>query len=176
MTFLDAPEGERLKSEGQQLALDWARTKARMSWSSMRHRCENSKSENFARYGGRGIKVCRAWASFEAFYADVGPPPRGAYLDRIDNDGNYEPGNVRWVDAKTSARNRRSSRIVEALGRKRSLIEWAEETGIPKTTLRERLEHGWPADQAVTAPVRPKAKNGCALPRSYRRKPALEPT
>lgn len=73
-------------------------------------RCVRPSHHAYARYGGRGVTVCESWrADFWAFVADVGERPEGLTLDRIDNDGNYEPGNVRWADYSTQAKNRRPS-------------------------------------------------------------------
>jgi hypothetical protein len=77
-------------------------------WSSMKARCLNPKDSHFAHYGGRGITVCERWRqSFAAFRDDMGPRPEGLEIDRINNDGNYEPGNCRWTTRSVQATNRR---------------------------------------------------------------------
>lgn len=88
------------------------RTPEWYAWRSMKSRCSNSNSPAYANYGGRGISVCSEWQeSFEAFLSHVGPRPGpGHEIDRTNNDGNYEPGNVRWVTRKENRNNRRDSK------------------------------------------------------------------
>ena len=77
------------------------------SWTHMRDRCRNPSNDSWDYYGGRGITICDEWHSFEQFLADMGERPEGTSIDRIDVNGNYEPSNCRWADAKTQVENRR---------------------------------------------------------------------
>lgn len=79
------------------------------TWSLMLQRCENTKNPKFKHYGGRGIQVCEAWHKFAVFFADMGDRPEGLTIDRVDNDGNYEPGNCRWATKVEQQANRRNS-------------------------------------------------------------------
>lgn len=129
------------------------------SWESMLQRCLNPHAPDYARYGGRGIKVHAKWiTSFDTFLADMGLRPEGATLDRIDNNGDYQPGNCQWSTASRQARNRRSTPMLTWQGATLSHADWAERTGIPSKVIGWRLSRNWPPEKALTTPVarRPK--------------------
>lgn len=113
-------------------------------WVHMRKRCRHHE-----RYAGRGIKVCERWNDFANFYADMGPVPEGQTLERIDNDGDYEPGNCRWASLTEQQRNTSRTRWVVAFGTRAPLAEWSKRTGISCTTIWERIRKGWPAERAL---------------------------
>ena len=113
------------------------------TWTSMLRRCRYG-TEN-PRHGGRGISVCERWNEFANFYQDMGPRPSPAHsLDRIDNDGNYEPGNCRWATPKVQANNRRNSITISVAGKEMPLIEAARELGIPYETAYWRVKRNRP--------------------------------
>lgn len=127
--------------------------KTYVCWMSIRWRCTNKNRRDYASYGGRGIAVCERWSSFDNFLEDMGPRPDGLSIDRIDNEGDYTPQNCRWATGIEQARNKRTNRFVDIDGVRLTVSEWSNLSGVPKDTLRLRLEAGWPARDAVYAPV-----------------------
>lgn len=125
-------------------------------WWHMVDRCTNPNAPAYADYGGRGIKVCDRWMDVANFIADLpeGYFP-GAEIDRYpDNDGNYEPGNVRWATSAENADNRRSRHLIELNGKTQSLTAWARDVGISESTMRDRLfVSKWPKEIALTEPA-----------------------
>lgn len=125
------------------------------SYRAMLQRTNDPNATSYPRYGARGIIVCNQWKeSFEQFLADVGARPSVRHsLERIDNEGDYQPGNVRWATPKEQARNRRSSRFIRCNGKTKTLAEWADLTGLPSHAIYKRLERGWCIDRALSAPL-----------------------
>lgn len=123
-------------------------------WRTMKARCDNPKVKSYPIYGGRGIRVCPRWQSFENFLADMGVCERGMTLDRINNDGNYEPANCRWTTRQEQNKNRRDNRRYHFNGQTLLLSEWEAKTGISEDTLRVRLSiYGWTPERAFTEPL-----------------------
>lgn len=126
-------------------------------WIAMIGRCRStrptpSRAKTYANYAGRGITVCAAWRnSFEAFHAYMGDPPTERHtLDRFpDNDGNYEPGNVRWATVSQQNRNMRNTLVVTVDGVRVSLRDLAEQRGIRFSRARYRFVRGWPLDRIL---------------------------
>lgn len=123
----------------------------------MKQRCLNPRDKRYDRYGGRGITICDRWLdSFEAFLEDMGRRPSSAHtIDRIDNDGNYEPGNCRWATQKQQQRNRGNSVIITAFGLNTPLRELCERFNGNARLIRLRLQRGWTQEDALTKPTGP---------------------
>lgn len=120
-------------------------------WGGMLTRCYNENNKTYLRYGGKGIKVCDRWRnSFLAFLEDMGTRPSPKHtLDRIDNNGNYEPGNCRWATLIEQARNKSTSLWIEVDGVNRPAMEWCEISGTDYHAFYWRYENGWSPQECV---------------------------
>lgn len=116
----------------------------------MIQRCTNPKATSYQHYGGRGIQVCEQWRTFEAFLRDMGEPPAGTTLDRIDNEGPYSPENCRWVPFSRQARSRRDTVMLTAFGRTQPLADWADQLGVDFRVIHTRLRKGWTVERALS--------------------------
>src|ERR1700678_1956729 len=124
------------------------------SWQAMKSRCLNESHRAFPDYGGRGITVCERWVnSFENFLADMGECPPSLTLDRIQNAGNYEPGNCRWASRREQQRNMRSNRRLTYNGRTMCAADWAIELGMSDKTFRWRLANWGQTEKLFTEPL-----------------------
>ncbi len=130
------------------------KTPEHQAWVSMRQRCTNQNRREWTHYGGRGITVCKEWSeSFDAFLAAVGPRPSPKHsLDRIDVNGNYEPGNVRWATQQTQIENTRTVRNVTINGKTQTISAWERENGLSRGQVRAREASGWSIQEAILTP------------------------
>lgn len=120
-----------------------SKTRIYKTWAGMITRCLDETYKSYARYGGRGIRVCERWRTFENFLEDMGLHPSKEHsLDRIDVNGNYEPGNCRWATVLEQNRNRHNSLSMTAFGKTMLVVEWAELTGIRYKKIHARLMRG----------------------------------
>ena len=139
-------------------------TRVYKTWESMKSRCYNKNDNKYDKYGGRGIKVCDEWLGkngaknfAEWAYAngfDENKHQKEQSIDRIDVNGNYEPSNCRFTNAKIQANNRTNTIFIEYKGKTQSLQEWADELKISEATIRWRLSKGYSTERALTDKVK----------------------
>lgn len=116
-------------------------------WRGMKDRCYNKKNRNYKNYGGRGIKVCDEWKnSFLEFYKFMGNPPQNKSIDRVNNDGDYTPENVRWATKQEQNENRRSSKKINGV----CISHISISLGGAESMVGKRLKRGWAVDKAIT--------------------------
>ncbi len=130
-------------------------TKEYQSWRDMVRRCNKSTDRCYKHYGGRGIKVFPLWEKdVSAFCQYMGPrPSKNHTIERIDNNGNYEPGNVRWATQIEQHNNTRGNRVLEVLGRKQTIAQWCNESGLKFNTVHARIfRYGWSVEKAIITP------------------------
>jgi|SRR5579859_6277 len=119
-------------------------------WIDMRQRCENPNRSNFKHYGGRGIRVCERWQSFEAFFADMGERPTPEHsIERKDNDGPYSPDNCKWATPSEQRHNYSRNHWITIDGRRQTIGDWAKERGLDERLIRIRLRRGMSEHAAV---------------------------
>ena len=137
-------------------------TRLYKEWRAMKNRCSCSTWEDYGNYGGRGITVCEEWEkSFEAFrdWAIANGYRDDLTLDRKNVNGNYEPSNCRWATLKEQANNTRKSRYIEYKGERKTIRQWADETGINYQTLYSRITtKKWSIEKALTTPIKKEAE------------------
>lgn len=123
-------------------------------WCKMIARCTNPRLKEYENYGGRGITVCARWlSSFENFLADMGEPLEELQIDRLNNNGNYEPGNCAWRTRVEQARNRRDNLKITIDGLALTVAEWSQRSGIGRRTIEARHHAGWAVDRILTPPT-----------------------
>ena len=133
----------------------YSKTITYLTWHHMKQRCLNKTDQAYPYYGGRGIKICKRWENnFENFLQDMGEKPEGLTIERIDNNGDYEPENCKWATYEEQSNNRRSNKIIEHNGKKQNIKQWSKELGIEYGTLHCRFYRGWSAERALTTPVK----------------------
>ena len=121
------------------------------SYKMMIRRCYDENSDQYPFYGGRGIKVCNSWiADFSNFLRDMGERPDGKFLDRGDNDGNYDPDNCRWITHKENCKNRRSTRWIVVDGERYTLKDFANKFCRRKRqAIHMSISKGWPESKII---------------------------
>lgn len=127
-------------------------TRLHTIWAGMKNRCTNSKDYNYRNYGARGIKVCNEWSnSFLSFYnwALNNGYSGNLTIDRINNNGNYEPSNCKWSTDKEQSNNKRTNLYITYNGITQTAKQWSEELGINYNTIRTRYHKGWPASNIL---------------------------
>jgi hypothetical protein len=125
------------------------------SWQSIMKRCYDPKQRGFKYWGGRGITVCERWKTSTGFIDDMLPIWKpGTSIDRIDNNGNYEPGNVRWANKQEQNSNTRRNRRIEFNGETKTIKQWSETIGGSASLVSDRLKWGWTIEEALTTPPR----------------------
>lgn len=122
-------------------------------WRSMKDRCLNEHTSQYHDYGGRGIRICDEWFNYKPFYiwSMANGYRKGLTIDRINNDGNYEPSNCRWVSRSIQNNNKRNCHLLTHNGKTLNLQQWANSIGISRGSLRDRLKR-MPIEKALTTP------------------------
>ena len=149
------------KRKGNRKTHGQRRSRLYTIWGNMKSRCDNPENPSYRNYGGRGVSYDSAWADFSVFANDVGAPPTDEHtLDRIDNEGNYEPGNVRWALRHVQSRNTRQNVWVEIDGETRCMHDWCAVYGIDAASVYRRTAKGEDIGSAITRPKAARFRKG----------------
>jgi hypothetical protein len=156
-------EGQALKNKQHAAMVVWAGDRERHGkskapeyhcWIQMKRRCLDPNHPAYMNYGLRGIKICQQWKeSFRAFYRDMGERPDGHSLERIDNNGDYEPSNCRWATRIEQQNNTRLTHRITLNGKTQGVAAWSRENGIKYGTIRGRVSLGWPIERVLSEPI-----------------------
>ena len=144
-------------SQKRQTTHGLSKTRIYKIWMNIKKRCYNEKTIRFENYGGRGIKVCQEWLDdFINFYnwAINNGYQENLSIDRIDVNGNYEPSNCKWSNAKSQARNRRNNHFITYNGETHCIAEWSDITGIKRDVIDNRIRKNWDIERILTTPVK----------------------
>lgn len=149
--------GERKRRAGGPLS----KTPEYRSWAGMHERCSKATRSDFKHYGGRGIRVCARWCTFERFLSDMGLRPSTRHsIDRIDVNAHYTPKNCRWATDTEQQRNRRNNVKITFEGAEYTIRALAEKLNADYALFRPRIRAGWPVERALAEPhLRPAARN-----------------
>jgi len=125
-------------------------------WLHMRGRCLNVNNQDYKHYGARGISICKEWDDYKNFYdwSIENGYKNNLTIERIDNNGNYEPVNCKWATRKEQARNTRNNPLISFNGLTKTIPEWAETLGVSYNALRKRIHSGWDIERAFNQPFR----------------------
>lgn len=125
-------------------------------WKCMIQRCRDTHISRADSYVNKGVKVCEEWTEYAVFraWALESGYAEGLSIDRIDNNGNYEPSNCRWATPKQQANNRSTNRLLTFRGETKTMSQWADTTGIASDTLKRRVYYGWSVERVLTTPVK----------------------
>lgn len=139
-------------------------TRLHHTWRHMIDRCSNRNNKDYSSYGGRGISICNEWLGengFQNFYewAIEHGYDDTLSIDRINNDGDYEPNNCRWIDDAGQANNRRTNKILAIGGKSQTFAEWCKQCGIGYYKVRDRMDSGWTAEEALELKPRERSQN-----------------
>lgn len=139
---------EKVKTHGK------SRSRVYNIWRGMKVRCsDKATGKSRKNYYEKGIRVCKRWMNFQNFYKDMGDPPAGCSLERLDGNKNYQPSNCMWASYKAQANNMKSNHVVEHFGESMTISMWANRAGMKPNTLLTRLRRNWSFEVALRLPV-----------------------